>query len=95
MLIKRYGPDNFASIRKELGDRTEAQCEQRWRKVLNPDIVKGAWTQEVSSDEHLGMRQRGINAQLADCRRTTNYATLWSNMAPTTGQSYLTSSQEE
>jgi hypothetical protein len=47
-LFKRYG-DNFANIRKELGDRTESQCLQRWKKVLNPAIVKGAWTQEVGS----------------------------------------------
>lgn len=46
--FKRHG-DNFVLIRKELGDRTESQCLQRWRKVLNPAIVKGAWTQEVRS----------------------------------------------
>lgn len=28
-------------------DRTEVQCLHRWQKVLNPELVKGPWTQEV------------------------------------------------
>ena len=28
-------------------DRTDVQCLHRWQKVLNPDLVKGPWTQEV------------------------------------------------
>ena len=27
-------------------DRTDVQCLHRWQKVLNPDLVKGAWTKE-------------------------------------------------
>nr|URY18756.1 MYB protein [Zanthoxylum bungeanum] len=27
-------------------DRSEVQCLHRWQKVLNPDLVKGPWTQE-------------------------------------------------
>ncbi|GJN14609.1 hypothetical protein PR202_gb01455 [Eleusine coracana subsp. coracana] len=27
-------------------DRTEVQCLHRWQKVLNPELVKGYWTQE-------------------------------------------------
>ncbi|CAH2054386.1 unnamed protein product [Thlaspi arvense] len=27
-------------------DRTEVQCLHRWQKVLNPDLIKGPWTQE-------------------------------------------------
>lgn len=29
-------------------DRSEVQCLHRWQKVLNPDLVKGPWTQEVA-----------------------------------------------
>ena len=32
-------------------DRTDVQCLHRWQKVLNPDLVKGPWTQE--EDEKL------------------------------------------
>lgn len=28
-------------------DRTEVQCLHRWQKVLNPDLIKGPWMQEV------------------------------------------------
>ncbi|TVU36771.1 hypothetical protein EJB05_18718 [Eragrostis curvula] len=27
-------------------DRTEVQCLHRWQKVLNPELIKGPWTQE-------------------------------------------------
>jgi myb proto-oncogene protein len=26
--------------------RTEVQCLHRWQKVLNPELIKGPWTQE-------------------------------------------------
>jgi hypothetical protein len=28
-------------------DRTSVQCLHRWQKVLNPELIKGPWTQEV------------------------------------------------
>lgn len=28
-------------------DRSEVQCLHRWQKVLNPELVKGPWTQKV------------------------------------------------
>ncbi|CAL1529585.1 unnamed protein product [Lymnaea stagnalis] len=27
-------------------DRTDIQCQHRWHKVLNPDLIKGPWTRE-------------------------------------------------
>ena len=27
--------------------RTEVQCQHRWTKVLNPELVKGPWTEEA------------------------------------------------
>ncbi|RNA29506.1 transcriptional activator Myb-like isoform X3 [Brachionus plicatilis] len=29
--------------------RTEYQCQQRWQKVLNPELIKGPWTKEEDS----------------------------------------------
>ena len=29
-----------------LGDRTDVQCLHRWQKVLNPEMIKGPWTEE-------------------------------------------------
>lgn len=28
------------------GGRTDAQCQHRWEKVLNPALIKGPWTEE-------------------------------------------------
>ena len=28
--------------------RTDLQCQHRWHKVVNPELVKGPWTKEVS-----------------------------------------------
>jgi myb proto-oncogene protein len=31
-------------------DRSDVQCQQRWQKVVNPELVKGPWTKEVSHE---------------------------------------------
>lgn len=41
------GPDEFEKIASYFEDRSEHQCVHRWEKVLNPELVKGAWTKEV------------------------------------------------
>ncbi|XP_061560563.1 transcriptional activator Myb isoform X2 [Phycodurus eques] len=28
------------------GNRTDVQCQHRWQKVLNPELIKGPWTKE-------------------------------------------------
>ncbi|CAK9857263.1 unnamed protein product [Sphagnum jensenii] len=35
---------NWKKIAEFFTDRTDVQCLHRWQKVLNPDLVKGAWT---------------------------------------------------
>eukprot|EP01080_Neovahlkampfia_damariscottae_P006588 gene6588-10751_t len=37
---------NWKTIAENFPDRTDVQCLHRWQKVLNPDLVKGPWTQE-------------------------------------------------
>uniref|UniRef100_A0A8C2JFV3 V-myb avian myeloblastosis viral oncogene homolog-like 1 n=1 Tax=Cyprinus carpio TaxID=7962 RepID=A0A8C2JFV3_CYPCA len=36
-----HGTDAWKSI-----TRTDGQCQHRWQKVLNPELVKGPWTKE-------------------------------------------------
>ena len=43
---------NWRKIAEVLKDRTHTQCLHRWQKVLNPKLVKGAWTKEVLRDPH-------------------------------------------
>ncbi|XP_028783469.1 transcription factor MYB3R-3 [Neltuma alba] len=37
---------NWKKIAEFFPDRSEVQCLHRWQKVLNPELVKGPWTQE-------------------------------------------------
>ncbi|XP_023641463.1 transcription factor MYB3R-3 isoform X1 [Capsella rubella] len=37
---------SWKKIAEFFNDRTEVQCLHRWQKVLNPDLIKGPWTQE-------------------------------------------------
>ena len=46
--VKKYGKENWKRVAEVFGnDRTEAQCQARWVKVLSPNVVKGPWTKEV------------------------------------------------
>lgn len=36
-------------IASQFPDRSDVQCQQRWAKVVNPELVKGPWTKEVGS----------------------------------------------
>ncbi|XP_066934624.1 transcriptional activator Myb-like [Clytia hemisphaerica] len=45
-LCVSLGTDNWSAIGNHFPQRTEVQCQQRWRKVLDPSLIKGAWTKE-------------------------------------------------
>lgn len=45
-LIQNLGPNDWKNIAGFLPNRTEHQCQHRWLKVLDPDLVKGPWTKE-------------------------------------------------
>ena len=40
-------------------DRSDVQCLHRWQKVLNPDLVKGPWTQQARGSAAGGAAARG------------------------------------
>ncbi|CAL9220148.1 unnamed protein product, partial [Arabidopsis halleri] len=44
--VGTYKGKSWKNIAKFFPDRTEVQCLHRWQKVLNPDLIKGPWTQE-------------------------------------------------
>lgn len=46
-LVDQYG-EKWDLIASELKDRSDIQCQQRWTKVVNPDLIKGPWTKEVN-----------------------------------------------
>ncbi|GFY54020.1 transcriptional activator Myb [Trichonephila inaurata madagascariensis] len=45
-LVKKYGPQKWTLIAKQLRGRIGKQCRERWHNHLNPDIKKTAWTSE-------------------------------------------------
>ncbi|GBN22309.1 Transcriptional activator Myb [Araneus ventricosus] len=45
-LVKKYGPQKWTLIAKQLRGRIGKQCRERWHNHLNPDIKKTAWTNE-------------------------------------------------
>lgn len=46
-VVERTGEvwENVASF---FEDRSDVQCQHRWTKVVNPQLVKGPWTKEVT-----------------------------------------------
>ncbi|XP_046883056.1 myb-related protein A-like [Hypomesus transpacificus] len=45
-LVEQYGSDDWIFIANHFKKRTDVQCQHRWQKVLNPELVKGPWTKE-------------------------------------------------
>ncbi|KAF0919397.1 hypothetical protein E2562_029343 [Oryza meyeriana var. granulata] len=44
--VEAYNGKNWKKIAEYFPYRTEVQCLHRWQKVLNPELIKGPWTQE-------------------------------------------------
>ncbi|XP_034562187.1 myb-related protein A isoform X2 [Notolabrus celidotus] len=43
-LVEQHGTDSWKLIANFFPGRTDGQCQHRWQKVLNPELVKGPWT---------------------------------------------------
>ncbi|XP_017082006.1 myb protein [Drosophila eugracilis] len=44
-LVEKHG-ENWEIIGPHFKDRMEQQVQQRWAKVLNPELIKGPWTRD-------------------------------------------------
>uniref|UniRef100_A0A0A9DCG7 Uncharacterized protein n=1 Tax=Arundo donax TaxID=35708 RepID=A0A0A9DCG7_ARUDO len=44
--VNAFEGRHWKKIAESFPDRTEVQCLHRWQKVLNPELIKGPWTQE-------------------------------------------------
>eukprot|EP01028_Stygiella_incarcerata_P012543 TRINITY_DN782_c0_g1_i2.p2 TRINITY_DN782_c0_g1~~TRINITY_DN782_c0_g1_i2.p2 ORF type:complete len:857 (-),score=240.26 TRINITY_DN782_c0_g1_i2:320-2890(-) len=45
-IVKEYNGRHWKKIAEQFEHRTDVQCLHRWQKVLNPELVKGHWTEE-------------------------------------------------
>lgn len=48
--VEENGAKNWKKIAECVKGRTDVQCLHRWQKVLNPELVKGPWTEQVRSN---------------------------------------------
>ncbi|XP_072222400.1 v-myb avian myeloblastosis viral oncogene homolog-like 2a isoform X2 [Leuresthes tenuis] len=46
ILISNFGKKDWSTIASFLPGRTEIQCMLRWKKHLDPDLIKGFWSKE-------------------------------------------------
>lgn len=46
--VEKHDGKNWKQIASYLEGKTEVQCLHRWTKVLNPNLTKGPWTDDVS-----------------------------------------------
>eukprot|EP01032_Pedospumella_encystans_P032925 gene32925-37189_t len=44
--IERFGDNDWRRVSEVVGTRDAVKCQQRWDKVLRPDLLKGKWTEE-------------------------------------------------
>ncbi|XP_022912933.2 myb protein isoform X1 [Onthophagus taurus] len=45
LLVEEH-QERWDAIAEHFADRSDVQCQQRWTKVVNPELVKGPWTKE-------------------------------------------------
>lgn len=45
-LVQKLGTNDWKYIASYIPNHTEHQCQHRWFKVLDPELVKGPWTKE-------------------------------------------------
>ncbi|XP_041811699.1 v-myb avian myeloblastosis viral oncogene homolog-like 2b isoform X2 [Chelmon rostratus] len=45
-LVQKLGTNDWKYIASYIPSHTEHQCQHRWHKVLDPELIKGPWTKE-------------------------------------------------
>ncbi|XP_061642128.1 v-myb avian myeloblastosis viral oncogene homolog-like 2b isoform X1 [Phyllopteryx taeniolatus] len=45
-LVQKLGQNDWRNVAIHIPNRTEHQCQHRWLKVLDPELIKGPWTKE-------------------------------------------------
>jgi myb proto-oncogene protein len=61
-LVNHMGLSSWTDIAKRLPGRTPKQCNAKWYRSLNPEIVRNQW----SNEENLILKQ--AHAQFGECR---------------------------
>ncbi|XP_068598934.1 v-myb avian myeloblastosis viral oncogene homolog-like 2b [Brachionichthys hirsutus] len=46
VLVQKQGTNDWKNIAGYIPNHTEHQCQHRWHKILDPELIKGPWTRE-------------------------------------------------
>ncbi|KAK2188091.1 hypothetical protein NP493_144g04007 [Ridgeia piscesae] len=58
-IVEKYGTNDWKLISNHFSDRSDIQCQHRWYKVLNPELIKGPWTKEEDDKVQHLVKQYG------------------------------------
>ncbi|KAG8123817.1 hypothetical protein E2320_019135 [Naja naja] len=72
-LVEQNGTEDWKVIANFLPHRTDVQCQHRWQKVLNPELIKGPWTKEEDQQGRIGKqcRERWHNHLNPEVKKTS------------------------
>eukprot|EP00794_Sanderia_malayensis_P016902 gene16902-18608_t len=99
-LCLTLGIDDWSIISSHFQHRTDIQCQQRWEKVLNPNLVKGAWTKEedakvVQLVKRYGPKKWSLIAQHLDGRIGKQCRERWHNHLNPNVKKYAFTEEED
>jgi hypothetical protein len=82
--VQAHDGKNWKRIADYFTDRTDVQCLHRWQKVLNPNLIKGPWTQEedrqiVELVQEYGAKKWSVIAQRLPGRIGKQCRERWHN----------------
>lgn len=83
-LVQKVGANDWKYIASFIQNHTEQQCQHRWFKVLDPDLVKGPWTKEedekvIELVNHYGNKQWALVAKHLKGRLGKQCRERWHN----------------
>ena len=63
-VVEQHG-EVWETVASFFEDRSDVQCQHRWTKVVNPQLVKGPWTKEVSTSFRLALLSQHLYYPIA------------------------------
>ena len=69
--VTKYGEMSWKLIAQQVPSRSHVQCLQRWKKALDPRLVKGPWSEEEDQLLSKLVKQHGLNAWKAIAKEIT------------------------
>ncbi|KAM1037315.1 hypothetical protein ACFX2C_032136 [Malus domestica] len=100
-LVTKFNRSSWKKIAACLPGRTDIQCLQRWKKVLNPEVVKGAWTKEeddciIKQVEKHGAKRWSVIAKFLPGRIGKQCRERWHNhLCPAINRDAWTKDEEQ